>query len=186
MKGADHFDAIMARLDSPMAIVTTASDENHAGCLVGFHSQSGIEPSSLSVWLSKANHTFRVAVFAEVFAVHFLTQDDMEVAELFGTLSGDDVDKFERCRWTPGPEGVPLLDDCANRAIGRKVALLDTQADHVCLVLDPVEATYGGEFDPLRLSQVAHLRAGHEAEERHEPADTRAEDASGVASSDPS
>ena len=176
MKGADQFDAIMARLDSPMAIVTTASDQGRAGCLVGFHTQSGIAPNSLAVWLSKANHTFRVSVFAEVFAVHFLGQDDMELAELFGTLSGDDVDKFERCAWTPGVDGVPLLDGCANRAIGRKVALLDTRADHVCLVLDPVEATYGGEFGPLRLSQVSHLRAGHEAEERHEPADTRAPD----------
>ena len=186
MKGADQFDAIMARLDSPMAIVTTASDQDRAGCLVGFHTQSGIAPSSLSVWLSKANHTFRVAVFAEVFAVHFLGQDDMELAELFGTVSGDDADKFERCSWSSGPDEVPLLDGCGNRAVGRKIALLDTQADHVCLVLDPVEATYGGEFEPLRLSQVAHLRAGHEAEERHEPADTRSHDASGVVPSDPS
>ena len=176
MKGADDFDAIMRRLDSPMAIVTTASDEDRAGCLIGFHTQSGIEPNSLSVWLSKANHTFRVAVFAEVFAVHFLREDDMDLAELFGTLSGDDVDKFERCAWTDGRDGVPLLDDCANRAIGRKVALLDTHADHVCLVLDPIEATYGGEFEPLRLSQVAHLEAGHEAEERPEPAQTKSSD----------
>ena len=186
MPAADAFDAIMADLDSPMAIVTTTSDRDRAGCLIGFHTQSGMEPNSLSVWLSKANHTFRVAVFAEVFAIHFPSAGDTDLAELFGTLSGDEVDKFERCDWHEGPGGVPLLDACPNRVVGRKVALLDSRADHVCLVLDPEDASYDGPLDPLRLSQVVHLHAGHEAEERPEPAETRAQEASGVIPSDPS
>ena len=30
----------------------------------------------------------------------------------------DDLDKFERVSWRPGPEGVPLLDDAAVDAVG--------------------------------------------------------------------
>lgn len=172
MTDGHAFDQLMAQLDSPMAVVTTTTDQERAGCLVGFHSQSGMEPNSLSVWLSKANHTFRVATFADIFAVHFLTEANGDLAELFGAHSGDDIDKFTRCGWQPGPDAVPLLDDCANRVVGRKVALLDTRADHVCLVLDPVDATVTERFEPLRLSAVVHLRAGHDAEERPEPADT--------------
>lgn len=170
------FGELMTQLDAPMVVVTTADEHERAGCLVGFHTQSGMEPDSLSVWLSKANHTFRVAVFAELLAVHFLTADDVELAELFGTVSGDDHDKFARCDWTPGPGGVPLLDGCANRVVGRKQALLDTRTDHVCVVLDPVETRYGGPFTPLRLADVGHLDAGHEATERPEPPTTRAAD----------
>ncbi len=173
--GNDAFDSIMASLDAPMAVVTTASEHERAGCLVGFHSQSGIEPTSLSVWLSKANHTFRVATFAQTFAVHFLTRHDFDVAERFGTVSGDETDKFAECAWQEGPDGVPLLDACPNRVVGRKVAVLDTHADHVCLVLDPIGAEAAGDFDPLRLSDVAHLRPGHEAPERPEPPTTTAE-----------
>ena len=181
MADDDAFDSIMASIDGPLAVVTTHSDQQRAGCLVGFHTQSGIEPHSLAVWLSKANHTFRVAVFAERFAVHFLTDDDLELAELFGTVSGDDDDddKFARCDWREGPDGVPLLDACPHRVVGRKVALLDTTDDHVCLVLAPEEATTTGPFSPLRLSQASHLRAGHQVEERPEPAETRAEGDSG-------
>jgi flavin reductase (DIM6/NTAB) family NADH-FMN oxidoreductase RutF len=186
MTTADAFDAVMAQLDAPMAIVTTCSDTDRAGCLIGFHSQSGIAPSSLSLWLSKANHTFRVGCFAEVFAVHFLSIDDVALAELFGTVSGDDVDKFGRCRWHEGPDGVPLLDGCADVVVGRKAALLDTGTDHVCLVLDPIDATSGGRFTPLRLSDVAGLRAGHDVEERPEPADTTAGVSCGVDPSAPS
>jgi flavin reductase (DIM6/NTAB) family NADH-FMN oxidoreductase RutF len=168
------FDAIMAQVDPPLVVVTTTNGRERAGCVVGFHAQSGIEPHSLSVWLSKANHTFRVATTADLFAVHFLTAADRESAELFGTNTGDEVDKFERCRWEPGPDGVPLLDDCPNRVVGRKIAVLDTGDDHVCLVLHPVDASYAGEFTPLCVSDVSDLDAGHEAEERPEPTDARA------------
>ena len=48
-----------------------------AGCLVGFHSQSSIDPRQYAVWLSKANHTYPVALRSELFAVHFLTARQM-------------------------------------------------------------------------------------------------------------
>lgn len=168
------FDALMTATDPAMVIVTTADDHERAGCLVGFHAQSGLSPADLSVWLSKANHTFRVAVFAEVLAVHFLTPDDMDMAAHFGTSSDDIGDKFAGCRWEPGPKGVPLLDQCRNRVVGRKTALLDTGSDHVCVVLDPIESSYTDGFVPLRLHDVAHLDAGHEAEERPVPETVRA------------
>ena len=179
MKDPEAFDAIMARVDPPLVVVTTTNGRERAGCVVGFHAQSGIDPHSLSVWLSKANHTFRVGTTADLFAVHFLTIADRETAELFGTTTGDEVDKFERCGWQPGPDEVPLLDACPNRVVGRKVALLDTGDDHVCLVLHPVEASHAGEFTPLRVSDAGGLDAGHEAEERPEPADARAPDRDG-------
>ena len=40
--------------------------------MVGFHSQCSVDPGRFAVWLSKANHTYGVALRAEVFAVHFL------------------------------------------------------------------------------------------------------------------
>ena len=169
MRGADAFDELMTASDPAMVIVTTADDRERAGCLVGFHAQSGMEPGNLTVWLSKANHTFRVAVFAETLAVHFPRAGDIELATTFGTLSGDDRDKFALCSWTPGPDGVPLLDDCPNRVVGRKLALLDTRSDHVCIVIEPIEAQLEEPYDPLRLSDVIHLRAGHDAEERPTP-----------------
>jgi flavin reductase (DIM6/NTAB) family NADH-FMN oxidoreductase RutF len=175
MSQLDGFDDLMTRSDSAMLIVTTTDGRERAGCLVGFHSQSGIEPSSLCVWLSKANHTFRVAVFAPTLAVHFPTVDDTDVAETFGTLTGDHDDKFARWPWTPGPDGVPLLDRCPNRVIGRKAAVLDTRSDHVCFVLDPVESQFPDRRPPLRLSHVLHLQPGHEAEERPKPETTKAD-----------
>ena len=135
----DDFADLIASLDPAMAIVTTASDRERAGCLIGFHAQSSIDPARYVVWLSKANHTFRVGVHARYFGVHFLGEDDLEAARLFGTRSGDDVDKFGECRWEAGPEGLPLLSDCPHRVTAERVALLDEGGDHVCLVLQPLQ-----------------------------------------------
>jgi flavin reductase (DIM6/NTAB) family NADH-FMN oxidoreductase RutF len=167
------FDLTMASLDSPLAIVTTAARGERAGCVVGFHSQCSISPRRAVIWLSKANYTYRVGLHAELFAVHWLTEDDHAVAELFGTVSGDDLDKFARCEWRDGPDHVPLLNGCPNYLLGRRVALLAESSDHVCMVLAPIEVS-GGSFRPLRLSAVRDLNAGHTVDERPIPPTQRA------------
>ena len=168
------FDAIMASLDTPLVVVTTAAHGERAGCVVGFHSQCSITPRRAVIWLSKANYTYRVGLHADVFAVHWLTESDHSLAELFGTVSGDDVDKFGQCAWTEGPDGVPLLADCPNRMVGRRAALLVESSDHVCVVLEPLLVS-GGSFRPLRLSDVSDLDAGHPVDERLMPPTQRAE-----------
>ncbi|MEO7555034.1 MAG: flavin reductase [Acidimicrobiales bacterium] len=171
---ADALATLTTSLDSPMAIVTATDGNERAGCLIGFHSQASIEPLRYALWLSKANHTYRVALLTEHLGVHLLTEHDHELAELFGTLSGDDVDKLARCEVEQGPEGVLLLAACPNRMVVRRTTLVDEGGDHVCLATEPIAAWSTGPFTPLRLSDVADLQPGHEAEERPRPPTERA------------
>jgi flavin reductase (DIM6/NTAB) family NADH-FMN oxidoreductase RutF len=161
----DAFDALAAAADPGMVIVTTAQGGERSGCLVGFHAQSSIEPRRYAVWLSRANHTYRVALLATHLAVHFLTEDDRDMAETFGSLTGDDVDKLALVAWKPGPAGVPLLERCPHRMVVRRVTLVDDGGDHVCVVTEPVVAEGGGGFRPLRLSATRDIPPGHRAEE---------------------
>lgn len=160
------FDRIVESLDQPLVVVTTAVGDERAGCLVGFHAQSSIDPGRYCLWLSKANHTFRVGLRSSTFAVHQLTEADRELAVAFGTRSGGDVDKFADVGWTAGPDGVPLLDDCPNRLVLSRVALLDEGGDHVCLTADVVGAECPARFAPLRLSAVSDLEPGNDSDER--------------------
>jgi flavin reductase (DIM6/NTAB) family NADH-FMN oxidoreductase RutF len=159
------FDEIAGQLDYPMVIVTTAAREERAGCLVGFHSQCGINPARYAIWISKANHTFRVATGANMFGVHFLDERARDLAVLFGTTSDDSSDKFARCRWSPGPNGVPLLDDCTTRMLAQRVASFDCDADHVCIVVAPITVEMSAQFRPLMFSSVKNLDAAHDASE---------------------
>ncbi|GAA2770776.1 hypothetical protein GCM10019017_11360 [Streptomyces showdoensis] len=67
-----EFSAFTEQLDSPMYVVTAASPGGRGGCLVGFASQCSIDPPRFVVWLSTANHTYRVARAAEHLTVHLL------------------------------------------------------------------------------------------------------------------
>lgn len=164
----EGFDALMVQVGPAMVVVTVAVDGEASGCLVGFHTQCSINPRRYALWLSKANHTYELALRAHTFAVHFLDDGHAPLAALFGGLTGDEVDKFERTGWTPGPGGVPLLDDCSHRLVLARHALFDAGEDHVCLVGDPIATTAAGEFTPLRLPDVDDIEPGHEAEEeRH-------------------
>jgi flavin reductase (DIM6/NTAB) family NADH-FMN oxidoreductase RutF len=158
----DEFDPFVAGLDYPMFVVTAAYDGSRAGCLVGFTTQASIEPPRFLVCLSVRNHTYSVARHAAALAVHVLDPSQHELAELFGSTTGDDVDKFSRCRWSPGPGGVPLLDDCPRRLVGR---VLDQVSfgDHVGMLLGPFEVDAGNEGQGLTFQQVRDLSPGHEA-----------------------
>jgi flavin reductase (DIM6/NTAB) family NADH-FMN oxidoreductase RutF len=170
----DAFDGLMTSLDPPLAVVTTAVGEERGGCLVGFHAQSSIEPARYCIWLSKANHTYRLGLRATHLGIHFLTEDQLPLAERFGTLTGDDVDKFEGVAAEVGVGEVPILVDVPNRLVVRRVALLDEGADHVCVTTEPVTAERSGPFRPLRLSAAADLVPGHDNEERKHPPTERA------------
>ena len=163
---ADAFDTLMASTDPPLIVVTTVAEDERAGCLVGFHAQSSIDPQHYCVWLSKANHTYRVGLRASRFAVHFLTSADLSVAERFGTLTGEDTDKFAGIDVDLDPHGVPLLRACPHRMTLERLALLDDGSDHVCLTTRVRSAESAGHFEPLRVSNAAHLDPGHGSEER--------------------
>ena len=156
------FNALVADLDYPMVVVTTAAGSELAGCLVGFATQCSIDPPRFLVCISKQNRTYRVARGAELLAVHFLPADATDLAELFGGETGDRVDKFARCEWRPGPGGVPLLERCRNRFVGSIDTSVDL-GDHVAFVLAPVMAEKGHGGGQFPFHRAKRIEAGHEA-----------------------
>ncbi|WP_313406573.1 flavin reductase [Aeromicrobium sp.] len=162
----DAFDTLMTSVDPPLVVVTTEVDGERAGCLVGFHSQSSIDSGHYSVWLSKANHTYRAALRATHLAVHFLTDRDLALAERFGTQCGAETDKFAGLAIDSDEHGSPLLRECPNRLVLERTAVLDDGGDHVCLTTRVLSAHTGGTFTPLRVSDASHLDPGHPAEAR--------------------
>jgi flavin reductase (DIM6/NTAB) family NADH-FMN oxidoreductase RutF len=155
----------MGRLDVPMVIVTAVADDGErSGCLVGFSTQTSIDPSRYGVCLSNKNHTHGVAARAGVLGVHLPTPDDFALAELFGSETGDEIDKFAEVEWTPGPEGVPLLDAVPNRFAGRVLARHDV-GDHTLHVLEPIESSVSvtDGWRQLGFQQAKPMEPGHEA-----------------------
>jgi flavin reductase (DIM6/NTAB) family NADH-FMN oxidoreductase RutF len=156
------FQRLVAQLDYPMFIATVAAGGERAGCLIGFATQCSIHPARFLAGISDKNRTFRMARGAGSMAIHLVPESAAGLAELFGGETGDEVDKFERSAWRPGPDGVPLLDDCPNRFVGRILERIDF-GDHVGMVLEPFFAEEDEQSGQLGFHRAKRIEPGHEA-----------------------
>lgn len=162
-RGIVAFEKLVSLLDYPMYVVTTQAHGVTAGCLVGFASQASIHPLRFLVALSKQNHTFQVAADATHLAVHLFDSEHLDIVRLFGSRSGDTVNKFERCCWHCGPARTPILDDAAAWFVGE---ILDRfpLGDHVAHLLAPVCGSAPEALDNcVFFRDVRDLEPGHEA-----------------------
>jgi flavin reductase (DIM6/NTAB) family NADH-FMN oxidoreductase RutF len=155
------FNAIVGNLEYPMFIVTARNGDERLGCLVGFATQTSIDPPRFAACLSRKNRTYRRGRDADALGVHCVPADAPALAELFGGETGDEVDKFARCEWHDGPEGVPILDECVNWFVGRVLDRVDA-GDHELFVLEPVAAS-AGAGDEFSFHRAKRIEPGHEA-----------------------
>lgn len=142
-------------LDYPMFIATVPGD----GCLIGFATQCSIDPIRFLACLSNKNRTYRLARDAEHMAVHVVPEDRMDLAELFGGETGDEVDKLAECEWKEGPGGVPLIAGCPH-LVGRVLRSFEV-GDHVAFELDVMKVE--GSAKPLHFQRAKRIDPGHEA-----------------------
>lgn len=152
----------VGEIDYPMYIVTVAAGGERSGCLVGFSTQCSIDPIRFLVCLSDKNHTFGIAREADLLAVHLVPSTAEDLVSLFGSETGDEIDKFERCAWHEGPEGVPILDDCRNWFAGRILDRLDT-GDHWAFLLEPIDAGVTDDATQFDFHRAKRFPPGHEA-----------------------
>ena len=170
------FDDVMAMLDSPLFVVTTQDGGQPSGCLVSFATQTSVQPPSFMVVLPRSRGTCDAARRSKHLAVHVLAQHHIALAELFDSVTADESDKFARCSWRGGPNGMPILDDAIAWFVGRTAHWIEI-GDHVAYIVEPV-AGWAPESDEdvLYLSDLDELGPGREAPERfvlHRPAEPR-------------
>jgi flavin reductase (DIM6/NTAB) family NADH-FMN oxidoreductase RutF len=155
---------LVAGLDYPMFIVTADDGDERSGCLVGFATQCSIHPPRFLVCISIRNHTFRVIQNVDVVVVHLVPSDAEDLAELFGSTTGDEVDKFEHTAWRDGPSGAPVLERCENWFAGR-ILQRHPAGDHWAYLLAPIAAHSEGRERGFTFhrARVMELQPGHEA-----------------------
>ena len=157
-RGIDDF---LEKLDVPVYVVTVASAGERSGCLVGFVTQCSILPPRLLVCISEKNHTHRVAAEAGVMALHLVPSGASDIVRLFGSETGDDIDKFDRCEWFPGPSQVPLLVECPSRMVCRVLDRFPV-GDHTAHLVEALDGSEGTE-PVVTLTEVrkAGVHPGH-------------------------
>jgi flavin reductase (DIM6/NTAB) family NADH-FMN oxidoreductase RutF len=156
------FHAFVTALDHSMLIVTTAAGEERDGCLVGFHTQTSIDPPRLLVCLSDKNRTYRLARDSDVLVVHLVPADAPDLAVHFGHETGDEVDKLADVAWHPGPGGAPVIERCRNWIAGEVLERF-AFGDHVGFLLEPIAGEADENERGLRMAETPKMDPGHEA-----------------------
>ena len=157
---AKTFLKLAGSLDYPVFIVTTRVGDRREGCVVGFATQCSFHPARFLACLSRANRTFELAREADALAVHLVPREAIELVGLFGGETGDEIDKFERCDWSDGPRGLPILGACPSWFAGEIRARHDL-GDHMGMLLEPIAACYEpGEI--VFFHEVKDVDPGHE------------------------
>jgi flavin reductase (DIM6/NTAB) family NADH-FMN oxidoreductase RutF len=151
---------VIASLPTPLAIVTAFDGRVRAGCLVSFHTHVSISPHRYLVCLARPNRTHWVAQRSQHLAVHAVSQDHKDVAELFGGSTGDDTDKFAACNWRNWKDGTPLLEDVRSWLVGAIRSQIDL-GDHSGFLLDVVATAPPVYETALTLHDLGPLDAGH-------------------------
>jgi flavin reductase (DIM6/NTAB) family NADH-FMN oxidoreductase RutF len=158
---ASAFEKLMATLDYPLYVVTTAVEGERSGCLIGFATQCSIHPPRFLACISKKNHTYEVARRAHVLGVHVLDEKDVKLAQVFGGETGDEVDKFAHVAWRYGNGGVPVLDACQRWFAGSVLDRFDL-GDHVGFLIEPIETGQDAADEQLTFQQARDIEPGHQ------------------------
>src|SRR4051812_9833194 len=161
MPGPAAFEAVAARLDYPMFVVTAAAGDDRSGCLVGFTTQCSINPARYLICLSDKNHTFRVAQRASHLVAHLLGPEHRKLAELFGGETEDRIDKFSQCAWRPGPGGTPVLEDVAAWFAG-PIEARWAAGDHTAHLISITDASDTGADRLLEFQDLESIEPGQE------------------------
>lgn len=145
-----------------VTVVTTRTTEGvPVGLTVTSFNSVSLDPPLILWSLQRDSNLFEAFEAAERFAVHVLSEAQVDVSQQFAQR---DVDRFEGVAMHEDSNGLPLLDGCAAVFVCSKHAEYDG-GDHVIL-LGRVES-----FEHHQVPALAFYRSGYAALTRdvHDP-----------------
>jgi flavin reductase (DIM6/NTAB) family NADH-FMN oxidoreductase RutF len=112
MNAAD-IASVFALTDRELWLLTAAASGRQGGLIATFVNQASIVPElpRVLVGLAKQHHTWALVEAAGAFALHLLSEDQVEWVWRFGLESGRDVDKLAGTSTRAGTTGAPVLTE---------------------------------------------------------------------------
>ncbi|MEM1931732.1 MAG: flavin reductase family protein [Sulfolobales archaeon] len=139
----------------PLVIVTAGDPDTpgkRGGMTAAWVTRVSWDPPLIAVAMTKGRHTYSLIKEFGAFAVHVVSKKFERIAlEVFGSLSGKNVDKFEKAGVKPiraekvkAPiiPGVPAIMEC-------KLVVEYETGDHVIVVGEVVKGYRGSDDRPL-------------------------------------
>ena len=144
-------------ISHPIAIITANDGKLKNGMTAAWVTQISIDPPILCVSISPNRYTWKMLENTEYFGVSLLGNGQERVAEVFGTTSGKNTDKFAAMGMDPfmAMENIPLIPESLAGFVCKKTHQTE-QGDHWALFGEVMEAWLGPDNEPLNWFKSAY------------------------------
>lgn len=119
---------VINHVDPALWIVTVCSGPQRGGLVATFVNSASIVSSQPRViaGIAKHHHTWRLIEAAHAFALHLVSEEQLDWVWRFGTQPGRDVDKLDGLAVRTAATGSPILQDAVGWLDCRVEATFDT------------------------------------------------------------
>ncbi len=141
---------VLSQISHPVAIITTRQGEKINGMTAAWVAQTSIDPPIVYVSISPMRYTWEMIENSDHFGVSLLSYGQEEIAEIFGTTSGRDRNKFGILGIEPfiAMEDIPLIPSSVAAFVCKKMKCVE-MGDHFAIFGEVVEAWEGPDNEPL-------------------------------------
>ncbi len=104
---------LLSRMDRELWLITARAGDRRGGLIATFVQLASIVPEMprVVVGLSRQHHTAELIEKSGAFALHLISEEQIDLVWRFGLQSGHQVDKFVGLSCRDGVMGSPLLAD---------------------------------------------------------------------------
>lgn len=165
MPNVQQFDArafreALGSFTTGVTVVTTRGEDGDVGLTANSFNSVSLDPPMVLWSLGKSANSLPAFKAARHFSVHILSENQQELSNRFAARG---TDKFAGIEVGRGPEGIPLLEDCAARFVCRTEYQYEG-GDHIIFVGEVLEFSHwdrspllfhGGKYGRIFRNQAA-------------------------------
>jgi flavin reductase (DIM6/NTAB) family NADH-FMN oxidoreductase RutF len=129
----DFFRQVMGHFTTGVTVVTTKSQRKLVGLTVNSFTSISLNPPLVLICLNSASHTLPLFRESKIFAVNFLTAEQVDISRGFAVPSKERFEHFCHASYHLAATGAPILDDVLAFVDTRLVAEYPG-GDHVIFV----------------------------------------------------
>ena len=145
---AQSYRNALSQFASGVTVVTTQIDGTLHGLTVSAFSSLSLDPPLVIICISRSIHSHNVIHERGLFAVNFLSENQVDLGRRFAGLIEGVVDRFEGIEFAQSPAGNPLIAGCLGWLDCRLWKTYDG-GDHSIFVGEVLAAGSGSGEKPL-------------------------------------
>jgi flavin reductase (DIM6/NTAB) family NADH-FMN oxidoreductase RutF len=144
---------ILRMFSNGIYILTSRSGDQYGGATVTWVSQASFKPPLVMAAVRPGSNVFQCLSESGTAALHVVSQEQCDLAQRFFTTTKVNDGLMNQEPFSLGKTGAPVLEHAAAYLECRVRNSVQTDGDHVVVVLEVVEAEARQEMEPLTVAE---------------------------------